>query len=75
MTFTISFGWWMAPTLVTLLTFLAAWAFGPKMQPQRGSMFPDIGGALMELLSYAAALVVSLLAWLVWALVDGGGNG
>jgi hypothetical protein len=69
MTFTISFGWWLVPAFVTVCAFSANRLFGARMGPQNGSMFPDIGGALMELLGYVAALAVSLLAWLIWALL------
>jgi hypothetical protein len=65
----LSLGWWLAPLALTLLTFGCAMVFGPKMQPQRGSGYPDFGGALAELLKYAAAGNASLLAWLVWALL------
>lgn len=69
MTFTLNFGWWLAPALFTV-TVMAAWRlFGARMRPQNGSMFPDVGGALMELLGYAIALLLSAIAWLIWAVL------
>jgi hypothetical protein len=65
----ITLGSWLVPALITVALLLAVRLFGPRMQPQNGNMFPDMGGALIELLTYAAALIVSLLAWLIWALL------
>lgn len=68
MTFTISYGWWIAPAVVTASLCVVCWLKAPRMQPQNGSMFPDLGGALMNGLCWAAAIIVSLVAWLIWAL-------
>jgi len=69
MTFTLYFGWWIVPALFTV-TVIAGWRlFGVRMQPKGGSMFPDAGGALMELLGYAIAFLLSAIAWLMWALL------
>lgn len=65
----ISLGWWLLPLAMTTAAFIVVRVFGPRMQPQNGGMFPDMGGALMELLCYAVAAIFSLLAWLIWALV------
>lgn len=68
MTLSLTLGWWIAPATLTA-TLLTAWRlFGVRMQPNNGGMFPDMGGALMELLGYVVALLLSALAWLVWAL-------
>jgi len=69
MTLHIAFGWWLAPAIVTL-GLLAAWRiWGVRMQPNRGHLFPDIGGALFELCGYLGAGLVSAFAWLIWALL------
>jgi hypothetical protein len=65
----ITLGSWLVPALITVALLLTVRLFGPRMQPQNGSMFPDMGGALIEALAYLAALIVSLLAWLIWALL------
>ena len=69
MTLTLSAGWWLLPTFVTVASLVAVRIWGPRMQPQNGSMFPDLGGALLEGLFYAGALVLSLICWLAWALL------
>jgi hypothetical protein len=33
-------------------------------------MFPDAGGALMEIGGYLVALLLSVIAWLAWALLS-----
>lgn len=67
--FTITFGWWLAPLAFTVF-ILAAWRlFGVRMQPSNGSMFPDAGGAILEIGGYLVAFLLSAIAWLVWALL------
>ena len=66
---TIVLGSWLVPAVITVALLIAVRLFGPRMQPQNGSMFPDMGGALLELLTYTAALIASLVAWLIWALL------
>lgn len=66
---TISIGSWMIPAALMLLAFVGVRIFGPRMKPQDGGMFPDMGGALLELLCYALAAIFSLGVWLIWALV------
>ena len=63
MTFTVEFGLWIIPAVITILTFGYA-AF----------MSRDLGndrfgaGAVIAFGFYMAAAVVSLVAWLIWAL-------
>jgi len=60
---TISFGWWLAPLAVTILAFGYAIWDGPS------SARPSYADAVIALIEYGAALIVSLIAWLVWALL------
>lgn len=70
MSFTVFLGWWLAPAIFTVAIFLAWRLFGVRMQPSQGSMFPDAVGALMEMGGYLVALLLSVIAWLVWALLS-----
>lgn len=63
----VSLGWWLAPALITLAAFVAVRIFGPRMRPNGGLGEMVVG--LLELLAYGAAALVSLIAWLIWALV------
>lgn len=69
MTFTIALGWWLAPMAFTIATLVCWRLFGVRMQPNNGGMFPDAGGALMEIGGYLFVLLLSAIAWLVWALL------
>lgn len=72
MTFTLGLGWWLLPAAVTLTSLVIAWiAVGRLPAPSRGD-YSAIGNAALGLvvLAYgAAAAIVSLIAWLTWALV------
>lgn len=69
MTIEIAFGWWLAPASATV-ALVGGWRlFGVRMKPQGGGMFPDTVGALVELGGYLTAFLLSVIAWLVWALV------
>lgn len=63
MEFTVTFGWWLIPAVITLLSFVGA-AFVAR----------DIGndpygaGGFIALGFHLIAAVASLLAWLIWAL-------
>ncbi|WP_029029811.1 hypothetical protein [Salinarimonas rosea] len=65
MEFTITFGWWLAPTIWTIFCFCLALAKTPRDQPS-GSF--DFGGLLDAILFYGAALIASLVGWLIYAL-------
>lgn len=69
MTLTLAHGWWLAPATFTVAMLLAWRLFGARMQPSRGNMFPDAGGALLELCGYLVALLLSVIAWLIWAVL------
>jgi len=56
-------GWWLAPLAITLLSF--GWAILTPASPYNGSKyFPDP----MPFIRLVGAIVISLVAWLVWAL-------
>lgn len=66
MTFTIQFGWWLLPTALTIVAFLRALELDRGNVAGRG----DYGfSAFASAVYYGIALIVSLVAWLVWALV------
>ncbi|KRA63107.1 hypothetical protein [Rhizobium sp. Root651] len=63
MTFTIEFGWWIVPAIVTILSL--GWAAFISRDTGNDQYGP---GAVISLGFYLAASVASLLAWLIWAL-------
>lgn len=64
MTFTVEFGWWTLPTVITVMSLgLAAFCSRDMGNDQFGA------GAVIALGFYLMALVVSLAAWLIWSLV------
>lgn len=67
MTFAITFGWWLVPALVTVAAFGAAYLAMPSRRPPSG--YGDIGGAIVALVEFAAAAILSLIAWLAWAVL------
>ena len=63
MTFTVEFGFWIIPAVITILSFgWAAFVSRDMGNDQYGA------GAVIAFGFYLAASVVSLLAWLIWAL-------
>lgn len=68
-TFTIVLDWWLLPLAVTLASFIGWRLFGARMEPNRGGMFPDGFGAMMELGGYLVAALISTIAWLIWSLL------
>lgn len=68
MTVTLTLGWWIVPLAITVGSL--AWAI-PMRQSERpdGSMFSGLGYAIGGTLRVAGAIIVSLVAWLVWSLV------
>ena len=65
MTFVIEIGWWLIPLAISLLAFL--WAVGAT--PRRNAGYYGYGNAIEGLFTYGAALIVSLIAWLIWAVL------
>jgi hypothetical protein len=66
MTFSVGFGWWLLPTMVTVVAFTIA-VFMSRSDGSHGE-FAAIGNAFVALVIYGMALIASLLAWLIWAL-------
>ncbi|GAA4169179.1 hypothetical protein [Shinella granuli] len=63
MTFTVDFGWWLVPAVITLLSFGIAAFMSRDMGDDRFG-----AGAVIMFGFYLMASVASLAAWLVWAL-------
>ena len=65
--FTITFGWWLLPLVITVASM--AWAIPVRDDERRsGSYFPALDG-LESAFRTGVATIVSLIAWLVWALL------
>lgn len=68
MTISISLGWWVVPALVTLAMFVGWRVYGVREQPQRGSMFPDFVGGLVEVGGYLVITLLAVIVWLIWGI-------
>ncbi|WP_320194975.1 hypothetical protein RMR10_011975 [Agrobacterium rosae] len=66
MSFTLELGWWIAPTAITIAAFAIA-AYMGRDEGGHGD-YAAIGNAFVGLVVYGAALVLSLIAWLIWAI-------
>lgn len=64
MSVTIALGWWLVPFMVTVVAVLVA------LYVEINGRSSGIGGALVSLLLWAAVIIVSLVAWLLWALIS-----
>jgi hypothetical protein len=62
---TITVGIWILPLIVTIIAFLVAYYSTPESHGDYGG----IGAGFVGVIYLAGAAVVSLLAWLLWALV------
>lgn len=64
---TVTIGWWIVPTIVTV------WAFGWHVWVHRrerpGYAYGNVGQALGRAITMMIAAVVSLGAWMMWALI------
>jgi UDP-N-acetylmuramyl pentapeptide phosphotransferase/UDP-N-acetylglucosamine-1-phosphate transferase len=58
----INLGWWLLPLVITGIAFFAAWDMTPKNQT---GMMAGLDGLVLG----AFALIVSLMAWLIWAVL------
>lgn len=68
MTFTIQFGWWIIPALVSLIGFIVAHSMCNDGRSSGGG-FMDFG-AFFDMVTYLIFFVLpSLLAWLIWSLL------
>lgn len=63
MTFTVGLGLWIIPAVITILSFGWAAFISRDMGNDRYG-----AGAVISFGFYLAASVLSLLAWLIWAL-------
>lgn len=63
---TLKIGWWTLPLAATLIAFAWAWWNG-DYQPATG--YGSIGKGFANLFLVAVALIVSLTAWLIWAVL------
>lgn len=61
MTFTLTYGWWVAPIVVTLA--MAIWAF-PRCSPT-----DTINRVSFFSYPFSNFAMVSLSAWLIWSLL------
>lgn len=66
MSATVTIGSWAIPALVSLAAFIVANVAAPAPRPS--SYFPDIGHAIMLAAVNGLAVIVSLVAWLIWSL-------
>lgn len=65
MEYTISLGWWLAPMIITLIAL--GWAFA-KGDHGAASGYGAIGQGFINAMLFGFAMIVSLVAWLLWAL-------
>lgn len=63
---TIVFGWWLAPLAVTVAAF--TWQRWVHRNDKPAYGYGTIGAGIGGLLTFSAATVVSLTAWLAYAL-------
>lgn len=64
MTFTIDMGWWIVPAITTLAAIV--WVYQVNRH-ERHTYSPAPG--LETIFCAAAALIVCLIVWLVWAML------
>lgn len=67
MTFTFALGWWLAPTIVTIAAFI--WHIWMNSEPSSNGAYEMIGNAVVWAFTALVAISVSLIAWLIWALL------
>jgi hypothetical protein len=62
---TITLGWWLIPTALTV----AAWVPTFRYEPTRGGYIPDVAGAILALASLTASFFVWMIYFAIgWAL-------
>lgn len=63
----LKFGWWIAPFALSIVSVV--WAVWPRENERpNGSMF-DGFAIFPQLIRLLSAVALSLMAWLIWALV------
>lgn len=67
MTLTLSLGWWIVPTLVTLVG--AGWLAFTNIRYRPTQADYAFGGAFVDLLGDALVVIGILSVWLAWALL------
>lgn len=65
MAFEITLGTWLIPLAVTILCLAIAY----REEPKHEAGVAGAAGGMIGLFQYAVAIGLSLLAWLVWALL------
>lgn len=66
MTFTLTLGWWIAPLVISAV--LSAWAI-PVRADERSHGDYSFSGVESAFRFFVIALPLSLVSWLVWALL------
>ena len=64
---TITISWWAIPLIITIISFIVAWRLKPK---NVGGDYSFIGDGIAFLFFYGIATVVSLVSWLIWAIIN-----
>ena len=68
MEITIPMGWWLAPLAFTTIAFATAYCCTPA-PTRHGGFLPDFGPALIGAMNALFAIIGSLVAWLIWAVL------
>lgn len=63
----VTIGSWGIPALVTVIAF--GWVIIAGIRAPASSGYASIGDGIVMAFYVAAAIVLSLVAWLIWALV------
>lgn len=67
MSVTLTLGWWLVPLLFTVVAFSLS-AFVARDDGHHGD-YSAVAGALVSVVLFGAATIISLVAWLIWALL------
>lgn len=67
MNWTITIGSWVIPALVTAVVLVWFVVVGSRPTQSRG--YATIGEGMVFIVQGASALIVSLIAWLIWAVL------
>jgi len=62
MSITLTLGWWILPSAITIAAFFAAWCV---IDPNQRELTRGLDAVLFG----GLALIVSLIAWLVWSVL------
>lgn len=70
MTLSLTLGWWIVPVVITLVSYLVAYLATPsRTNSYDWYGFGTLFDGIIILFGLLAATIVSLVAWLVWALL------